>query len=182
MKSKTRRKESGTSRKRSYGCLTSTLRKLQSLTTFLAPTRSGAIGTRSRNSLTGIALSRACHSARLWWSDTRCIWNRDISRPVQSMSALELCVASRTNLPTAGFGARIRVSAWSRGERSRPACGHSVSGGQPNDDENRVFLLAAAVHDGHSRTWIYRKTRGPSVRGRARVVSRRRRVACGAAS
>src|SRR3954470_10691319 len=76
----------------------------------------------------------------------------------------------------------VRVSAWSLGERSRRACGHSVSGGQPKDDENCVVLLAAAVHDGHGRTWIYRKTRGPSVRGRARVVSRRRRVACGAAS
>ena len=32
------------------------------------------------------------------------------------------------------------------------------------------------------RTWSYRITRGPSVRGRASVVSRRRRVACGAAS
>src|ERR1700747_452125 len=55
--------------------------------------------------------------------------------------------------------------------------GHSVSGGQPNDDENRVVLLAAAVHDGHGRPWIHRKTRGPNVRGRARVVSRRRLVA-----
>src|SRR5262245_36357768 len=35
------------------------------------------------------------------------------------------------------FGGEVaRVSAWSRGERSRPACGRSVSGGQPNDDEN----------------------------------------------
>src|SRR5439155_22478862 len=76
----------------------------------------------------------------------------------------------------------FRVSAWSRGERSRPAFNHSVSSGQPNDDENRVVLLAAAVHDGHGRPWIHRKTRGPNARGRARVVSRRRRVACGAAS
>src|SRR5262249_58286352 len=78
-------------------------------------------------------------------------------------------------------GSSVPVSTWSRGERSRPALNHSVSGGQPNDDENRVVLLAAAVHDGHGRPWIHRKTRGPNVRGRARVVSRRRRVACGAA-
>src|SRR5690348_15022586 len=51
-----------------------------------------------------------------------------------------------------------------------PACGHSVSGGQPNDDENRVVLLAAAVHDGHGGTWIHGKTRGRNFRGRARVV------------
>src|SRR5258708_31304919 len=69
----------------------------------------------------------------------------------------------------------------SRGERSRPECGHSVSGGQPNDDENRVVLLAAAVHDGHGRPWIHRKTRGPNLRGRARVVSRRRFLKWGAA-
>jgi hypothetical protein len=41
------------------------------------------------------------------------------------------------------------------------AAGHSVSGGQPNDDERRVVLLAAAVHGGHGRPWIHRKTRGP---------------------
>src|ERR1041384_372590 len=37
-------------------------------------------------------------------------------------------------------------------------------------DENRVFLLAAAVHDGHRPAWIHRKTCCPNVRGRARVV------------
>src|SRR5215472_10685608 len=79
-------------------------------------------------------------------------------------------------------GSSVRVSTWSRGERSRPAFNHSVSGGQPNDDENRVVLLAAAVHDGHGRPWIHRKTGGPNVRGRARVVTRLRRVACRAAS
>src|SRR5206468_1712199 len=46
-------------------------------------------------------------------------------------------------------GEVARVSAWSRGERSRPACGRSVSGGQPNDDENCVVLLVAAVHGRH---------------------------------
>src|SRR5579863_3870030 len=84
--------------------------------------------------------------------------------------------------PATRWRSSVRVSAWSRGERSRPACGHSVSSGQSNDDENCVVLLAAAVHDGHGRPWIHRKTRGPNVRGGARVVSRRRRVACGAAS
>src|SRR3954452_20559040 len=84
--------------------------------------------------------------------------------------------------PATRWGSSVRVPAWSGGERLRPACGHSVSGGQPNDDENRVVLLAAAVHDGHGHPWIHRKTHGPNVRGRARVVGRRRRVACGAAS
>ena len=51
--------------------------------------------------------------------------------------------------PATRWRSSVRVSAWSRGERSRPACGHSVSGGKPNDDENCVVLLAAAVHDGH---------------------------------
>src|SRR4029077_7004997 len=40
----------------------------------------------------------------------------------------------------------LGVSARSRGERSRPACGRSVSGGQPNDDENCVVLLLAGRH------------------------------------
>src|SRR5580704_19789761 len=51
---------------------------------------------------------------------------------------------SRLNLPNPRKAAvfsesrTIRLGVgWSRGERSRP-CGHSVSGGQPNDDENRV--------------------------------------------
>src|SRR5579864_5812852 len=68
--------------------------------------------------------------------------------------------------PATRWRSSVRVSAWSRGQRSRPACGHSVSGGQSNDDENRVVLLAAAVHDGHGRPWTHRKTRGPNVRGR----------------
>src|SRR5262245_62247962 len=79
-------------------------------------------------------------------------------------------------------GEAARVSAWSRGERSRPACGRSVSGGQPNDDENCVVLLMAAVHGRHGRPRIHRKTLRGSVRRRARVGSLRRRVACRAAS
>src|SRR5437867_2279578 len=79
-------------------------------------------------------------------------------------------------------GEVARVSAWSRGERSRPACGRSVSGGQPNDDENCVVLLVAAVHGRHGRPRIHRKTLRGSVRRRARGGSLRRRVACGAAS
>src|SRR5262249_47368201 len=66
-------------------------------------------------------------------------------------------------------GEVARVSAWSRGERSRPACGRSVSGGQPNDDENCVVLLVAAVHGRHGRPRIHRKTLCGSVRRRARV-------------
>src|ERR1043166_4819723 len=62
------------------------------------------------------------------------------------------------------------------------AYGRSVSGGQPNDDENRVVLLVAAVHGRHGRTRIHRKTLRGSVRRRARVGSLLRRVACGAAS
>src|SRR5215469_12507661 len=79
-------------------------------------------------------------------------------------------------------GEVARVSAWSRGERSRPACGRSVSGGQPNDDENRVVLLVAAVHGRHARPRIHRKTLRGSVRRRALGGSLRRRVACRAAS
>src|SRR5262245_36573389 len=79
-------------------------------------------------------------------------------------------------------GEVARVSAWSRGERSRPACGRLGCGGQPNDDENRVVLLVAAVHGRHGRPRIHRKTLRGSVRRRARVGSLRRRVACGAAS
>src|SRR5207245_8747181 len=60
-------------------------------------------------------------------------------------------------------GEVARVSARSRGERSRPACGRSVSGGQPNDDENRVVLLVAAVHGRHGRPRIHRKTLRGSV-------------------
>src|SRR2546426_7080164 len=70
-------------------------------------------------------------------------------------------------------GEVVRVSAWSRGERSRTACGRSVSGGQPNDDENCVVLLVAAVHGRHSRPRIHRKTLRGSVRRRARVGSLR---------
>ena len=33
--------------------------------------------------------------------------------------------------PATRWRSSVRVSAWSRGERSRPACGHSVSGGSP---------------------------------------------------
>src|SRR5262245_65601227 len=55
-------------------------------------------------------------------------------------------------------GEVARVSAWSRGERSRPACGRSVSGGQPKDDENRVVLLVAAVN---GRQGSPRHTRTP---------------------
>src|SRR6266702_3300976 len=78
-------------------------------------------------------------------------------------------------------GEVARVSAWSRGERSRPACGRSVSGGQPNDDENRVVLLVAAVHGRHGRPRIHRKTLRGSVRRRARVGSLRLFVAWGTA-
>ena len=35
--------------------------------------------------------------------------------------------------------------------------GHSATRGQSNDDENRVVLLAAAVHDGHGRPGIIGK-------------------------
>src|ERR1043166_7535691 len=58
----------------------------------------------------------------------------------------------------------------------------SVRGGQPNDDENRVVLLVAAINGRHGRPRIHRKTLRGSVRRRARVGSLRRRVACGAAS
>src|SRR5882724_6497333 len=70
-------------------------------------------------------------------------------------------------------GEVARVSARSRGERSRPACGRSVSGGQPNDDENHVVLLVAAVYGRHGRPRIHRKTLRGSVRRRARVGSLR---------
>src|SRR5690242_21756744 len=40
------------------------------------------------------------------------------------------------------------------------ACGHSVSGGQPNHDENLVVLLVAALHGGHGCPRIHRKTLG----------------------
>src|SRR5581483_1634844 len=86
------------------------------------------------------------------------------------------------HLPLVQSTSTVRVSAWSRGDRARRACGHSVSGGQPNDDENRVVLLVAPVHGGHRRPWIHRKTLGLHVRGRARVVTRLRFLARGAAS
>src|SRR5262249_51197976 len=79
-------------------------------------------------------------------------------------------------------GEVARASAWSRGERSRPACGRSVSGGQPNDDENRVVLLVAAVHGRHGRPRIHRKTLRGSGRRRARVGSLPRGGAGGGAS
>ena len=49
--------------------------------------RSVAIVTQLTNSLTGIAPSRDYRSARPWWSDTECIWNRGTSRQEQSTSA-----------------------------------------------------------------------------------------------
>ena len=77
----------------------------------------------------------------------------------------------------AAGGAKVSIVVEDEGEAGVDALRRDA-----NDDENRVVLLVAAVHDGHGRPWIHRKTRGPNVRGRARVVSRRRRVACGAAS
>ena len=49
--------------------------------------------------------------------------------------------------------------------RGAPVCAHSASGGQPNDDENRIVLLAAAVHGGHGSAWSHRPTRGPHAGG-----------------
>ena len=75
------------------------------------------------------------------------------------------------------------MSSWSRGERSRPACGRSVSGGQPNDDENRVVLLMAAVHDGHGRPRSHRKTPwSGTFSGEHELLAVVGDVACGAAS
>jgi hypothetical protein len=81
--------------KLSFDCRISTLRRPQSSTAFPALMRSVAIVTQLRNLLMGTAPNSDYRSARSWWSDTECTWNRGTSRPVQSTSALELCVASR---------------------------------------------------------------------------------------
>jgi len=67
--------------------------------------RSVAIVTQSTNSLTGIAPSRDYRSARPWWSDTECTWNRGTSRQEQSTSASVRCAALRTKQRTAAFSA-----------------------------------------------------------------------------
>jgi len=93
MKRKPHRKESAAMRKRSCDCLISKLPKPQSLTAFRAPMPNAAIVTQSTNSLTGIARSRDYRSARPWWSDTECIWNRDTSPQEPLTSASERCAA-----------------------------------------------------------------------------------------
>ena len=57
---------------RSYYYQILKLRKPPSLTACRAPMRSAAIDTQLTNSLTGIVLSRECHSARPWSSGTEC--------------------------------------------------------------------------------------------------------------
>lgn len=101
-------KASAIMRKRSYNSLTSTLQKPQSSIAFHARMRSGAIVTQSTNSLNGIAPSRDYRSARLWSSDTECIWNPGSSRLVQSASVSVRYAALLTKRPAAGFSARIR--------------------------------------------------------------------------
>jgi len=72
--------------------------------------RNGAIVTLSTNSSNGTAPSRDYRSARLWWSDTECIWNRGIWRLAPSTSVSVRCAyeAADCGLLSADLAAGIR--------------------------------------------------------------------------
>src|ERR1700741_3303897 len=58
---------------------------------------------------------------------------------------------SKHNRPSHVWEGRVRFSvlplpARRRRESAAPCVLHSLRGGQPNDDENRIVLLAAVVH------------------------------------